>query len=397
MISQQTPQDQSLYQRAMLDELYKQAQLFAENNLIQTFSDAIPDFILVLNQHRQIVFCNKQLSKFVGYDEPQLLIGMRPGEVLHCINAHKTPFGCGTSEFCKMCGTNKSITQASAGVENIQECRIATISDLGSIDLRVKSTPIVIQNQIFTIFTMTDTSSEKRRQALERIFFHDLLNTAGSLLGYSEMMKDAVPEEIDMFRSTINQLAQNMCDEIQSQRQLTAAENHEIHIVPTVLHSRSLLENVAETYRHHPVCERKKIIITEDSDDFIFVTDEVLIRRVLGNLIKNALEASQQSESVCIGCSRADKKVEFFVSNNSVMPHDVQLQVFQRSFSTKGTGRGLGTYSVKLLTERYLKGKAIFESSEKTGTIFRITVPANVNDKVPKQGNIISFSPLRTQ
>ncbi len=48
--------------------------------------------------------------------------------------------------------------------------------------------------------------------------------------------------------------------------------------------------------------------------------------------------------------------IEFWVHNHAVMPESVQRQVFQRSFTTKGRGRGLGTYSVKLLTERYLEG-----------------------------------------
>jgi len=53
----------------------------------------------------------------------------------------------------------------------------------------------------------------------------------------------------------------------------------------------------------------------------------------------------------------------------------VQLQVFNRSFSTKGTGRGLGTYSVKLLTERCLKGRVGFTSALGEGTVFQVTLP----------------------
>jgi CheY-like chemotaxis protein len=55
-------------------------------------------------------------------------------------------------------------------------------------------------------------------------------------------------------------------------------------------------------------------------------------------------------------------------------PH-VQLQMFQRSFSTKGRGRGIGTYSVKLLTEKYLKGRVAFTSDPLTGTTFSVMVP----------------------
>jgi sensor histidine kinase regulating citrate/malate metabolism len=52
------------------------------------------------------------------------------------------------------------------------------------------------------------------------------------------------------------------------------------------------------------------------------------------------------------------------------MPPEVQLQIFQRSFSTKGKGRGVGTYSMKLLTERYLGGKLAFTSAAGEGTTF---------------------------
>ena len=67
--------------------------------------------------------------------------------------------------------------------------------------------------------------------------------------------------------------------------------------------------------------------------------------------------------------------VEFSVHNPNPMPRNVQLQVFQRSFSTKGSGRGLGTYSMKLLSERYLGGRVSFESNEESGTVFRARYP----------------------
>jgi signal transduction histidine kinase len=57
------------------------------------------------------------------------------------------------------------------------------------------------------------------------------------------------------------------------------------------------------------------------------------------------------------------------------MPKEVRLQVFQRSFSTKGADRGLGTYSVKLLTEKYLKGKVSFSSQQGEGTTFFVLLP----------------------
>jgi signal transduction histidine kinase len=99
----------------------------------------------------------------------------------------------------------------------------------------------------------------------------------------------------------------------------------------------------------------------------------------LGNLIKNALEASTRGETVTVKSEKkGDAYVCFKVHNPAVMPENVQLQIFNRSFTTKGVGRGLGTYSVKLLTTRYLKGSVSFISNKESGTTFEISLPLNL-------------------
>ena len=66
---------------------------------------------------------------------------------------------------------------------------------------------------------------------------------------------------------------------------------------------------------------------------------------------------SEPGQTVTI--SFANQSTPTFAGHSeTTVPEDVKLQIFQRSFSTKGPGRGLGTYSMKLLTERYLKGIA---------------------------------------
>jgi signal transduction histidine kinase len=72
--------------------------------------------------------------------------------------------------------------------------------------------------------------------------------------------------------------------------------------------------------------------------------------------------------------------LEFFVHNPACIPRDAQLQIFNRSFSTKGSGRGLGTYSVKLLAERFLNGKARFQSTPLDGTTFFVSLPVGLAD-----------------
>ncbi|MBK7866953.1 MAG: ATP-binding protein [Ignavibacteriales bacterium] len=82
------------------------------------------------------------------------------------------------------------------------------------------------------------------------------------------------------------------------------------------------------------------------------------------------MEADPAGSIITISCFTDAQKIIFSVHNNIVMARHVQLQIFNRSFSSKGKGRGLGTYSMKLLSERYLGGTVSFESTKEKGTTF---------------------------
>jgi hypothetical protein len=142
------------------------------------------------------------------------------------------------------------------------------------------------------------------------------------------------------------------------------------------LDAREILKSVCELYANHPVSRGKTVVVTEISRPYVVTTDKVLLKRVLGNLVKNALEASAEGQQVSLRFHNQGTAV-FRVHNELAIPQAIQLQIFRRSFSTKSpVGRGIGTYSAKLITERYLGGSLTFTSSEGTGTTFTVTVPA---------------------
>ena len=95
------------------------------------------------------------------------------------------------------------------------------------------------------------------------------------------------------------------------------------------------------------------------------MTDKILLQRIIINMLKNALEATSYEGTVRTGIENRGEKIRFWVRNEGVIPHDVQMQIFKRSFSTKGKGRGIGTYSVRLLAENYLKGKQVLQAMKK--------------------------------
>ncbi len=359
------------------NELQKQKQLFSENNLFTELLDSTPAYLAVLNEYRQIVYGNKALRDLLDDDKIEFPFGKRIGEILNCERAFLTSSGCGTTEFCNTCNARKAILSSLKGEEDIQECRIIQKDTLEALDLRVWTKKLEVGNHIFSIFTFVDISHEKRRMSLERIFFHDVLNSAGGIKSYLNLMKDSSKEEIDELLPMMSILSDRLIEEIKSQKDLSFAERDELIVNISKCNPLSILKNIAWAYSKQNISESKEIEIDSPCDEVEFESDELLISRVLGNMLKNSLESSAKNSKIRIGCLLINNRIRFFVSNPGFIPLEIQSQIFQRSFSTKGSGRGLGTYSMKLITERYLKGKVFFKSSEADGTTFYAEYPIN--------------------
>lgn len=362
--------------RASIDQVQRQHQSRTAVPFALDLLNTVPDGLVILNAERQIVYTNDRFRQVTVGLKAMEIIGQRPGEALNCIHAHKMKAGCGTSEFCSTCGAVRAILQAQRGEQNVQECRITRTGSNQqeeSLDLRVLATPITYNDEPYTVFAVQNISHEKRRNILERVFFHDIMNTAFAIRGLADLMGQSSDlNELAEFEfdTLLDQASVQLIDEIEAQRQLVAAENNELKTDPTPVQTLRFLQEVTTLYQRHPVAEKRFVHLDANVEDLKLVTDRGLLKRVISNMIKNALEACKPGQTVTVGCNTYKGMARFWVYNPNYIPRHIQLQIFQRSFSTKGVGRGLGTYSMKLLSENYLHGSVSFQSSEKSGTVF---------------------------
>lgn len=363
-------------ERASSEELLESIQELRVDPKFKALVDAVPNILMVLNHQRQVVFFNAALLDFLETGDEKRIYGKRPGRLLDCIHADESDGGCGTTEFCRKCGAIKAILTGLEGTRNVQTCRIMQKNG-GALDLRVWATPYEGVDQTYVIFSVMDISHEQRRRALERIFFHDVLNTAGGLRGFAELLQDSTPEEMDELADTVLEISEGLIDEIEAQRDLASAESGDLEVKKVAVDPVRFLKETRELFSNHEVARGKEIKI-EKAEDCTILTDRVQLGRVIGNMIKNALEAVDLGNVVRIGGARmenGDNGYRFWVRNPGFIPRDIQLQLFQRSFSTKGANRGLGTYSIKLLGEKYLGGEVGFVSSQEYGTVFWVVIP----------------------
>ncbi len=373
-------------ERVPIEVIRLQHNAIIESPMTNELLNSVINYVFILNEQRQIVYASSNTSSILLGKSADSILGMRPGEALGCIHKDVNTSGCGTSIFCSECGAVKAMLESFQGNKSVQECRLTRIVNLEAeaIDLLVCAVPFTYQNQKYCIFSIADVSHEKRRRALERIFFHDVINAAGGLEGLADLLESEAPVEMRSELGLLKTGLRSLLEEIFAQRELTSAENRELPVTLSDISSVEIMQQVIGLYSNHDIAKNKYLRIDSSAILVSFRSDATLLRRVLGNLAKNALEASRYGDTVTMSCMVDDESVYFWVHNPTAMPREVQLQIFNRSFSTKGMGRGLGTYSVKLLTENYLHGSVSFISQEGKGTRFIVQLPLNQNVQTKK-------------
>jgi PAS domain S-box-containing protein len=109
--------------------------------------------------------------------------------------------------------------------------------------------------------------------------------------------------------------------------------------------------------------------------------DPELLRRILSNLLLNAVQAMPLGGTLSITATKENNTTIITVEDTGVgIPDDVKPNLFKPMFTTKSKGQGFGLAVVKRMTEA-LGGTVTFESQEGQGTKFLVSLPS---EKTPK-------------
>ncbi len=360
-------------------DLFDNFKPFTGNNTVNSFImqvlNAQPYVTAILNSDREIVFANEALYKLNNSDKIQDVLRENPGVALSCLYI-SSDGTCSKTEHCRYCNLTNTITKCIETNKVVSsEWRFTSKINGKNVfhDFLVTASPLHLEGESFIIFSLNDISNEKRRKALERIFFHDIINSAGSLTGILDVMEGTddtkkAHELLELAKDT----SQHLTEDILAQGELLAAENNELKIRNVSVNSWIILNEQIKKISHCIDAKNKTVLLSKESVETVLTTDIALLKRILYNMIKNAVEATPENGTVLIGCDENENSVTFWVRNPGVIPEEAKSHIFHRYFSTKGTNRGLGTYSMRLIGEQYLKGKVHFESGKENGTTFYI-------------------------
>jgi len=369
--------------RAEPPELEDEVRALVGSPVVRALLEAVEGGVLVLNAHRQIVAAN--MSALLGAPDASVekALGLRLGEALGCVHAHEVPGGCGGSDACRSCGALNVVLRCET-TNRVAEGDCAISAENGHprpYELHLRATPLSVDGRSFTVVAMRDASDEKRRAILEQVFFHDLLNSLTAVSTWSQLLRKVPESRLREAGGRVADLVARLEGEIHSQRALLQAEKGTLELTATAENPNGILGELAASFASHPLTRGRSLDV-EPAAFTELQTDRFLLLRVLTNMVTNALEATPEGGRVRLWAERMDGgprwACAFHVHNATAIPRAVALRLFQRSFSTKARrGRGIGTYSMKLLGERYLGGEVGFTTGE-GGTTFTLRLPASL-------------------
>lgn len=354
-----------------------------ENPVITSILDSVYGLLAVLNQDRQILAVNSDFAAHLGIDDPATVLGLRPGEAINCIHVKDNPNGCGTGVACRSCGAVIAIVSALVSDKPVEKTCAAQINDNGEVSevlFKVKAIKIVFENRNYVLLFLQDITRQQALASLERVFFHDINNMIQGMIGMTTYVdgdiENETTEAIEEALYPVQQMLMRLADEIRMQNVLMNLDDN-CEIEPQMIALEDILGEVNTLIKRHPKASKRPLLIENSFAEFspMLETDMSLLLRILTNMIINALEAVEDNQSVTLKIDNETGGIRFSTFNQGFIPEDLQKRIFQKNFSTKSSTRGLGTYSMKLFGEKFLKGKVGFESSKEKGTTFWLHLP----------------------
>ncbi len=351
------------------------AQLFAQMESARAryrelFEDSI-DALFVTDLQGNILEANRQAELWIGFDE----------ESLHSMNVH---------HFHQ--ADYKALGKDMANLKDGRSVSYeAVLQGQGNTEIAVEVFvhSIIVESVEQLQWILRDITERKRldqlREDLASMIYHDLRSPLANVVSGLDVLQMMLPSDQDpTIRSVLDiamrstERVQRLANSLLDTSRMEAGQrigNPEPNAVADIV--QAALEATA------PGAQAKEIVLDPAVVKGLpkAMADAEMIRRVLINLVENALKYSEHGQKITVGAKRSDDFIEMYVQDQGRgIPKADQERIFEKfarvqmgaTGNTKGLGLGLAY--CKLAVEGH-GGKIWVESELGKGSRFIFTLP----------------------
>lgn len=359
---------QSVYRNGRQILAQREASIEALRNMRRRIVETLPSGLVICNDSGQVSFVNSfglKLLKRDGEDFSNLnawdLFQLRPDTALE------------TNDVT----TYLARTERELYIRGLR--RIFGIS-YTPLDLEEGEHGYMLVFQDLTKIKMYEAqaSLEDRMMAVGKVaagVAHEIRNPLASISGSVQVLREMMTEEegakdlADIVFKETSRLDQIISQFLAYARPIPPSVFHHLSLVALLTNFKTLIENDRDMKRLTWQLE-----LPENSPVYI-LGDESKLIQVLWNVTRNACNASDDGQTVVLGCYENEENAALYVADQGVGMNETQLaEIYTpfQSFSGKGTGLGMSiVYDIINLHH----GRIDVTSAPREGTRVEITFP----------------------
>lgn len=225
---------------------------------------------------------------------------------------------------------------------------------------------------------------------LTHMIVHDMKNPLTGIMGYLSMVlhfwdRDRSKPEHKQYLERAHQRSQHLLDMTMNLLDIGRMEEGKLELARESIDLKALVEEVTQTFSPTIANEDKRLKIVVTPDLSPLSVDRDILRRVLSNLISNAIKHTDRGGRIAVRATRDTHLVQIDVQDDGEgIPEDAIPHLFQKFGQLKGqrlghrTDTGLGLAFCKLAVEAH-GGRIGVESKLGKGTQFSFTLPVADN------------------
>jgi len=229
---------------------------------------------------------------------------------------------------------------------------------------------------------------EALKETLTQTLVHDLKNPLAAVLGNLELMERKADDSVLHLVRRSKAAAWRMHQMILNLLDIGQLEEGKLLLRPETVDAASLARKACLEMEGSAAQRGVRLEIEADRGDVHLKADGAVLRRVLDNLLANAIEHSPESGIVRVAVTPCDEGIEITVADQGPgVPPQFRERIFEKferleqRKSVPGANRGLGLTFCRLAVEAH-GGTIWVDDAPGGGALFRALLPATEIDQV---------------
>lgn len=296
-------------------------QMVQQEKFYEHIMSAVSTGIIVIDEHDNIMQANPAAAKLLGLP---ILSNLRQLE----------RYGNDVADLFRL-------------IQTKERKQLHLQTDKGEVDLSIACVRTELDRKAVRILIMNDIHNELDEKELDswikltRVLTHEIMNSMAPISSISDTFmqrEDVKDSEIYDGIRAIHETSTGLISFVDSYRKFSALQQPQ----PEPFFIQEIMKQVSSL---NIVPEHINLNIQVEPNDLMLYADSNLIRQLLINLLKNAVQAIGNHQGRILVHAYADKNEHVFinVSNNGpAISSELARQIFVPFFTTKQDGSGIG-------------------------------------------------------